>query len=557
MVAHPREARARRYRQIGEVLARHGLDYFLSLTGLERALPLHRPPFGRDTAQKARSRPEQLRLALEELGTTFVKLGQILSTRPDLLPPEYQAELAKLQDQVAPIPSEQAIEVLTGELGRPLDELFAEFDPEPMAAASIGQVHTARLQDGTDVVVKIRRPGVVEQVDQDLDILQNLAAAASRRWAAAEQYDLVGLAQEFAQTLRAELDYIREGRSAERFARNFAGDPRIRIPRVFWEATTSRVLTLERVRGIKIDDAPSLDAAGINRPLLARHSSEIILKMVFEDGFFHADPHPGNFFVEPDGRIGLIDFGMAGVVDDATQAQLVDVFIAVTSQDPERMVDALLDLGVAGRRVNRNLLRRDLEHLLSRYYGLPLGEIKLTPMLTEAIAVIRRHSLHLPPNLALLLKTLMMDEALGTRLDPSFQLPTVLVPYAQRIMRRQYSPLLWARRFGRSGLEAARLSAELPQHLRRLIGELERGGLEVGMRPEGFDALVRRFERIANRIVLGIITAAAMIGLAILLSVYRPPIADQWAGAAFGLGFILVAALGTYLAWIILRSGPG
>jgi ubiquinone biosynthesis protein len=317
------------------------------------------------------------------------------------------------------------------------------------------------------------------------------------------------------------------------------------------------VLTLEHVYGMKIDDLAHLDAAGIDRPALARRATEIILKMVFEDGFFHADPHAGNFFIEADGKVGLIDFGMVGTVDEATQNQLLDVFLAVTSQNPDRMVDALLDLGVAGRRVDRNLLRRDLEHLLSRYYGLPLGEIKITPLLTEAVALIRRHALHLPPNLALLLKALMMAEALGTRLEPSFRLPTVIVPYAQRMMRRQYSPLLWAKRFGRSSLEAARLSAELPVHLRRLLGDLERGGLEIGMRPEGFEPLVRRFEHIANRIVLGIMAAAFTVGLAVLTAVYRPPLWEQWAGVVFSLGFAIASILGAYLAWTILRSGPG
>jgi ubiquinone biosynthesis protein len=444
---------------------------------------------------------------------------------------------------------------LVAELGCPLDEVFASFDPAPLAAASIGQAHAATLPDGTEAVIKVRRPGVVEQVQEDLEILQNLAAAASRRWELADQYDVVGLAQEFAQTLTAELDYIREGRNAERFAANFADDAAVHIPRVYWDTTTSRVLTLERVRGIKIDDLAALDAAGIDRAGLAERATRIVLKMVFEDGFYHADPHPGNFFVESGGQVGLIDFGMVGTVDDRTREQLAALLLAVTSQDADRLVDAFLDLGIARQRVNRDLLRRDFEHLLARYYGRPLGELALGPLLTEGFAIVRRHRLQLPPNLALLLKTATMDEGLGARLDPTFRLTTVLVPYAQQLMLRQYSPLLWARRLGGVSLDTARLAVELPQHLRRLLGELERGDLEVGMRPVGIEPLLRRFEQLTNRLILGILAAAFVNGLAVLMSVYHPAGWDQWAGVAFAIGFVVAGGLGVYLAWSILRSG--
>jgi len=494
-------------------------------------------------------------MALEELGATFIKLGQILSTRADLLPPEYQAELAKLQDAAPPVPWPAIRDTVTAELGGPLEAAFAAFDPTPLAAASIGQAHAAVLPDGTEVVVKVRRPGVVEQVEEDLEILQNLAAAAARRWELADEYDLVGLAQEFAQTLRAELDYLREGRSAERFAANFAADPSIHIPRVFWDTTTPRLLTLERIRGIKIDDVAALDAAGIDRPALARRAAQIVLKMVFEDGFYHADPHPGNFFIEPGGRIGLIDFGMVGTVDERTREQLVGIVLAITSQDPDRLVDAFLELGIVRRRVNRDLLRRDLEHLISRYYGRPLGEIALQPLLSEALAIVRRHRLQLPPGFALLLKTAMMNEGLGARLDPDFRLTSVLAPYAERLVLRQYSPLLWARRLGGASLDAARLAVELPQQLRRLLSELERGSIEVGMRPTDFEPLLRRIERLVNRLILGILAAAFINGLAVLTSVYRPPGWEQWAGAFFALGLGIAAALGAYLVWSILWPG--
>lgn len=557
MNAPAKRTHTTRYRQIADVLARHGLGYLVGVFGLDRFVPFHRGLLGHPARPEPYTRPEHVRMAVEELGATFIKLGQIISTRADLVPVEYQVELAKLQDQAPAVPAEAIEEVLVAELGQPILAAFASFDSTPLAAASIGQAHAATLPDGTEVVVKVRRPGVVEQVEEDLEILQNLASAASRRWELADQYDVVGLAQEFAQTLRAELDYIREGRSAERFAHNFAGDSEIHIPSVYWETSSSRVLTLERIRGIKINDLAALDQAGMDRKALAERAARIVLDMVFEHGFFHADPHPGNFFIEPGGRIGLIDFGMVGTVDERTQDQLARLLLAITSQDAERLVDTFLELGVARRRVDRSLLRQDLEHLVSRYYGRPLSEIALGSMLNESFAVIRRHRLQLPSNLALLLKTAVMCEGLGGELDPDFSLASAVQPYARRLMIRQYSPLVWAGRLGHASIDAARLGVELPQQVRRLISEIERGSLEIGMRPEGFEPVVRRFERLANRIVLGIIAAAFVIGLATLMSVYHPPGWERWAGAVFAIGNVLAGALGAYLIWSILRSGRG
>jgi ubiquinone biosynthesis protein len=544
-----------RYRQIAETLARHGLGYLVGVLGLERFIPFHRGLLGHPRRALPYTRPEHLRLAFEDLGTTFIKLGQILSARADLVPPDYQVELAKLQDAAPAVPTEEIQEVIVSELGGPIAELFATFDPVPLAAASIGQAHAATLHDGTEVVVKVRRPGVVELVEADLEILQDLATSANQRWELAADYDLVGLAQEFAQTLRAELDYLREAGNAERFAASFADDPTVHVPRIIRDHSTSRVLTLERVRGIKIDDLAALDAAGIDRRALADRASKLLLKMVFEDGFFHADPHPGNLFVEDDGRIGLIDFGMVGELDERTHERLASVLLAVTTQDTERLVDVLLDLGVARKRIDRSLLRQDLDHLLGRYYGRPLAELALGPMLRDTFTVVRRHHLRLPPNLALLFKMLLMAEGLAATLDPSFNLTSVLTPYAQRLLLRQYSPTRWAKQLGQAGLDAARLGVELPQQLHRIIADLERGGLEVGMRPVGLEPVLGRLERLANRIVLGVLAAAFVIGLAILMAVYHPPGYEQWIGLAFAVGFGIASILGLVLAWTILRSG--
>lgn len=529
--------------QIAHVLLSHGWDF---LRNNEQRSP------GANSAV-AKARPLHLRLALEELGTTFIKLGQILSTRADLLPPEYLAELIKLQDSAPPVAFEEIQKVLLTELGQPIEQIFAHFDPVPLAAASIGQAYAATLEDGTEVVVKVRRPGVVEQVNEDLEILKELAATASRHWSFADQYDLTGLVEEFSQTLRRELDYIREAHNAERFAFNFATDPHIHVPRIFWQATTSRVLTLERIRGIKINDLKALDEQGTDRRRLADYATNVVLKMVCEDGFFHADPHPGNFFIEHNGNIGLIDFGMVGVIDEQTQELLAELLIGINHQNADRLVDVFLDLGVTRKRIDRASVRRDIDQLLSTYWGLPLGELKVATLLNDVYSIMRRHRMHLPSNLALLLKTVIMIEGLGVTLDPDFHLAKVLTPYTERLVLRQYSPIRWARNFGRSSLELARFAVEMPQHLRRITNAAENGNLQIGVRPEGFDSVIDRLDRIANRLVLAMITAAFINGLAVLVSVYRPPGWQRFGWAVFAFGFVFALLLGAYLAWNILR----
>jgi ubiquinone biosynthesis protein len=551
MIFPRRTRRIRRYRQIARVLVRHGMGFLVAIIGLERFAPFRR---GMTVGGGWPSQPERLRHALEELGPTFVKLGQILSTRADLLPPEFQRELAQLQDSASPVPFPQVDTVLEDQLGMPIEAAFAEFDREPLASASIGQAHAAKLNDGTDVVVKVRRPGVEAQIEEDLNILHSLAQTASRRWEVANHYDVVGLVQEFSDTLRGELDYLREARNAERFGEQFADDPNVRVPAVFRETTTSQVITLERLRGTKVSDAGEMDDVPIDTADLADHIFQMYLKMIFSHGFFHADPHAGNFFIDAQGRIGLIDFGMVGHVDQRLQDDLIRLILAVVMEDADRMVDVILDLGVARSRVDRAILRQDLQRLLNRYSDQSLGDIELGAAIEDGLMIVRRHNLQLPSNMALLLKTGVMAEGLAARVSPGFEPISALRPYTEQILMNQLDPTLLAKRVGTAGFEAAHLALELPHMIRRLLTAVDRGQLEVGVRPERFESLMFRAERMVNRVVLGIITASFIIGLAILMAVYNPPLWDQWAGAFFGFGFIIAVGLGLYLAWGILRS---
>ena len=421
------------------IVARHILGYLFGLLRLDRLVHFGH---GRSRAgQPTRvTGPEHVRLAVEELGVASIKIGQILSTRTDLLTPAYQVELAKLQDSAPPEPTAIIRDVLATELGSPIETVFAVFDPQPMAAASIGQVHAATLPDGSEVIVKIRRPGVVEQIELDLQILEATVRPISRLSRAARRYDLAGLVDEFATTLRSELDYQREASNVERFAANFAGDASVHIPRVYRERSTRRVLTLERLRGLKVDDIAGLDRAGIDRPALAQHAATVTLRMIFEHGFFHADPHPGNFFIETDGRIGLIDFGMVGTVDPATRAALRAVLVALVERDTAPLVDAFVALGMTTTPLDPNQLAPDIDNLISRHLSLPLAEIRLGILLRDLFAIIRRHRLRLPPNLAALAKTLAMSEGIAAQLDPSFEMTTAIAIYLPHLLHADPAP---------------------------------------------------------------------------------------------------------------------
>jgi len=510
------------------------------------------------------SLPVRVRLALEDLGAVYIKFGQIVSTRADVLPPEYATELAKLQDASPPIAAAEVRAVIAEELGTAAERLLASLDDTPLATGSIGQAHCGRIEPGpedaasglaagaaggrrVDVVVKVRRPGVVAQINDDLEIMAELAKRAERASTRAAGVHLAALVDEFSQTLRAELDYLQEARNVERFAVNFAGDVRVHIPQVFWDTTTSRVLTLERIRGIKVNDAAALREAGTDAGELARRACNVLLKMVFEDGFFHADPHPGNFFVEADGRLGIIDFGMVGHISDSTRDQLVRMLAAVVDQDAAGLTTALVRMCGAQASGGFGGLQTDLGRLVERYAGRPLAEIPIVAVLAELAALLREYRLRLPRETALLLKMLVMADGLGKQLDPGFELTTQLGPFSQQLIIRSMSPEALARRLKKLGREALRFGTDAPEIMRRVVDVLERGGIDIHFRAEELDRLMDKAEKTGNRIVAGLITAALINAVGELVSA-QPDRWRNWPKTLFTAGIGGVGALGAYLA---------
>jgi ubiquinone biosynthesis protein len=409
--------------QIGWVFLRHALTAFVHFVR-SRFLHIHRGGPGQGA-------PEHLRDALLELGPTFIKLGQVLSTRPDLIPPTYEEALSSLQDSAPPIPFDAVRDVISHELSRDPAEAYAYIGEEPIAVASIGQVHAARLFDGREIVVKVRRPGIIPTVESDLAILHVMAKLAifGRRRSV-----VLGFIDEFAMTLRTELDYVAEGESADRIRPGLTAIG-VHIPMVIWELTTSGMLTLERVCGTKITDFALLEEMGVDRRVVARDLAYAYLKMVFTDGFFHADPHPGNLFVEADGRLAMVDFGMMGTVTASVRAALVEILLALATKDSMRSSAALRALGVVPSDVDEVRFAAELERLISASVELPAGEMRVAPLLVDFMAVSRRHHLRFPRELGLLVKTVVMCEGLAARLDPSFALLALLPKFLQSTFR--------------------------------------------------------------------------------------------------------------------------
>jgi ubiquinone biosynthesis protein len=541
-----------RYREIAGVFLRHGFGFLFQHLGPEWR-PLRRSFLRR--AQAASPLPAQelavhFRQALEELGPTFVKLGQLLSTRPDLLPPPCIAELSKLQDTVPPSPWEAIRDVITQELGHAPEEIFAAIDPQPIAAASLAQVHAATLPDGEEVVVKVQRPNILATISTDLEILEALAAAAQPT-VLGQMYDFVAIANDFAFTLRNELDYRREGRNADRFRANFADEPLLYIPRVYWEYTTPRTLVMEQIRGIKLDDIAALDAAGYDRHRVAQHSARMVIKEVLDNGFFHADPHPGNFLVMPGEVIGAMDFGKVGNLRDRDRLDLIHLYVVIVSLDADGAVEQLVRMGAANDRVDGKALSREIDRILVKYQNLPLRDISVPEVVGEVISIAYRHHLHMPSNLSLLANTLTMLEGVVLKLDPDFDIFAFSEPYMRQMKWRLALPRrAWGDELLRQGAAWSELISKLPRTGSRLLEQAERGEL-LQLRLKDAGSIMSQLDRLVTRLALTVLLAALTISLALLMPLTTASGPLQFPVAV---GFAVATGLTLWLIVSILRG---
>ncbi len=541
-----------RLHEISVVFVRHGLGDLVRRIGvasvLERAGQiLH---WG-DSAKSTQLEPQQrLRQALEELGPTFVKLGQMLSTREDLLPPKWTAELARLHSAAAPVPFEELLPIITQAIGTAPAEAFLDLDREPSGSASIAQVHRARLMDGTPVVLKIRRPGIEAKVEADLRILAHLAQLVENELPEARRYQPVRVVAEFRRSLMRELDLAAEARNIERFARNFRDDPYILIPRVFPEWTRATMNVQERIEGIPGDDAAAIGRAGLDAKLLARRGADSVLKMILVDGFFHADPHPGNVIYLPGNRIAMIDFGMAGRLSPARRNQIVDLLAGLAGHDDEAMLEVLLDW--AGEdAVDEERLAADVNELAFDYADVPLKDIRIGVLLHRVTTVVREHGIVLPADLTLMIKALVTLEGLGRKYDPEFRLVERLKPFLDRAVAARYAPTAMMRRGGTNLTRFLGMVGSVPRDLGRLVKDARRGRMRVDLDLKRLDTFGRKLDSTLDRVTIGIMTASLVIGSSIVMTVTSGP---QFFGIPV---FTILGLLGYLLAffnsvWIIV-----
>ena len=550
-----------RLREIASVIVKYGFGDLVARLEIENTLELGLSllRFRRQRRELVRyTTEERIRMAFEELGPTFVKLGQILATRPDLIPMSLIVELRKLQDAVPPFGSEAARNQIESSLGRPIAELFAEFDDTPIAAASIAQVHRARLFSGEEVAVKVRRPGLEQVIGTDLEILRGLASLLEENAPELRAYAPSEIVEEFARAITLEVDLSNEASNMQRFARNFAGDPRVHVPALYASHSTPAVLTMEFVRGIKAKDIAGLDAAGIDRKKLAAGGVEFCLRQVFDHGFFHADPHPGNLFVLPGEVIAPIDMGMMGVLEPEMVDALLELLVGILLRDAEKIAQLFARLDLIDDRVYRVLLRRDIAALLERYASLPIGEVDVAALIGSLFEVLQRHRVRVPPELLLMGKALATVDGMARDLDPTLDPIEAVRPYVLKTwLRRLADPRFLARDWIRAAHDIAETVTTLPGDLRAIARDLRRGELRIATRHEGLEALVREQARSANRNLLAMLVGATTLASSVLIAsgggvLLGPLPITAWLGIA---GLALAGSGFWLLAYGVLRSG--
>ncbi|WP_440953160.1 ABC1 kinase family protein [Methanococcoides sp. FTZ1] len=545
----------KRYGVIIDTLVKYGFGYFVDQMGI-RSLGSLRSRFkdrlGRE--HEPRTGPARARMVLEELGPTYVKFGQLMSMRQDLIPREYAEEFAKLQTDVPPFEYSEVERIIEEELGDTIENLFLTFDKEPIAAASIGQVHRAMLRGGEDVVVKVQRPGIKKVIDSDLDILYSIAGFAEEHVEEAKLYSPVEVVDELQKSIYAEMDFTQEARNIERFQKNFKDDPIIVIPGVFWEYSSRKVLTLDYIDGIKSDNFRKIDELGLDRNKLAGYGTEAFMKQIFEDGFFHADMHAGNVMILEDGRIALLDFGMVGSISHEVRNLLIDALIAITRGDVNQYLEVLKDFGMVPTDIDVHAFKIDYEHVLNKYYGRSLAQLDTPIMIAEMMTLLRKFKIRIPPNIALLFKGVMTVSGFALQMVPDFNVTIIAEPYARNIMRSRFKPRNIAATLYTDMWYTARMLHKAPLQLSHILSVAEKGYLNLRFEHKGMDRIVAELNAASNRLSFSLIISSIILGSSLIIQTGMQP--HIGGVPLFGVaGFVIAAFMGFWLMVYILKTG--
>jgi len=543
--------RIKRYRQVTFTLARYGFGDIADRIGFSS---LWRRGLKGKSRPAVSPTPQRIRTALTELGPTFVKFGQLLSTRPDILAERYIRELEKLQDDVAPFSFTEVRSIFREEQKSTPEQLFSSLEEKPFASGSIAQVHKATLRSGEVVAVKVQRPGIHRLIETDLAILADLAGLIERHVPELRWIQLSELVDQFGRTIRRELDFLAEAQAMERFGRNFKDDPTRKIPRVHWDFTSARVLTADWVDGVKVTNVTDLEARGYDRREVARNGAHAILKEVFEHRLFHADPHPGNFFVIENNAIATVDFGIVGRLDDETAEQLGLLLSSILDRDAEGVLQVFRNLNLLENDVDEGLLRFDIEEFIDRYYGLPLNRLDLQTVIGSLLQMVRRHRIILPMNLALLGRMLAVASGVGRSLDPEFNIVDEALPFVRSFVLKRADPRKSARRLLKTWRQYQEMLRSLPSDIEEIANKLKKGELLVSLHHEGLTRLILEMDRSSNRLAFAMIVAALIIGSSLIVRLRQGPF--FFGIPALGLaGYLIAGFLGLWLVIAILRSG--
>ena len=546
---------AQRYQEIINAFLKNGFGYFVYRLGLSenRASAEIQP----DENVNLRSMGERLRTILQSLGPTFIKLGQIASTRRDIVPEEIIRELEQLQDQVTPFSFDKVRAIVEGELGDLLENLFLEFNNEPLATASIGQVHLARLPSQEVVAIKVQRPDIAPNVETDLEILDDLARLMEARISWAKRYKIRRMIDEFARSLRTELDYHTEGRNGERVAKQFIGNQGIKIPAIYWEYSTKKVLTMDYIQGIKVNQYKRLEEEGYDLRIIAERLANAMLQQILIDGFFHGDPHPGNIVILPGNVVSFMDFGMVGRLEEGTKYQFASLVINLKRGSTSGLIKALSEMGLVTEETDMTALRFSIDELRGKYYDIPLSQLSLGEAVNDLFTVANQHNIQIPPEFTMLGKALLTMEAIVEGLDPDFSIMKAAEPFGEKLIKDRYNPKKIARNTWNQFVDSAEALAELPRDVKEVTGLIKKGKLRLDIKIPELQVFLHKLDQISNRLSFSIVLLAFSIIMTGLMigSAIGGQSTLLWKIPAIEIGFIVAALMFLFMLFTIFRSG--